>query len=84
MSSGALWEDLKIGLPHLRDWKRIALVTDIDWIVQVTELSGRMTRVKCGRFGSASVPRRSRGSWEIDQEPGRPKPHPPNAGRAFT
>ena len=29
MSGGAVWEDLKIGLQHLRSWRRIALVTDI-------------------------------------------------------
>ena len=24
MSGGALWEDLRLGVPHLRDWKRIS------------------------------------------------------------
>ena len=43
MSGGALWEDLKIGIPHLRDWKRIALVTDIDWITHLTQMFGWMT-----------------------------------------
>ncbi len=43
MSGGALWEDLKIGVPHLRDWKRIALVTDIDWMIHLTQLFGWMT-----------------------------------------
>ena len=43
MSAGAIWEDLKIGVPHLRDWKRIALVTDIDWMTHLTQLFGWMT-----------------------------------------
>jgi hypothetical protein len=43
MSGAALWQDLKIGVPHLRGWKRIAVVTDIDWITHVTELFGWMT-----------------------------------------
>jgi hypothetical protein len=43
MSGSALWQDLKIGIPHLRGWKRIALVTDIDWITHVTQLFGWMT-----------------------------------------
>ena len=43
MSSGALWEDLRLGVPHLRDWKQIAVVTDIDWIVHLTHLFGWMT-----------------------------------------
>ena len=43
MSSGALWEDLRLGVPHLRDWKKIAVVTDIDWIVHLTQLFGWMS-----------------------------------------
>jgi hypothetical protein len=43
MSSGALWEDLRLGVPHLRNWKQIAVVTDIDWIVHLTHLFGWMT-----------------------------------------
>jgi hypothetical protein len=43
MSGGALWEDLKIAVPHLRDWKRIALVTDIDWMLHLTQFFGWMT-----------------------------------------
>jgi hypothetical protein len=43
MSGGAIWEDLKIGLEHLRSWKRIALVTDIGWMIHATDLFGWMT-----------------------------------------
>jgi len=43
MSGGALWQDLKVGVEHLRAWKRIALVTDIDWMRRVTDLFGWMT-----------------------------------------
>ncbi|MER8034158.1 STAS/SEC14 domain-containing protein [Streptomyces hydrogenans] len=43
MSGGALWEDLKVGAEHLRKWKRIALVTDIEWMAHVTSLFGWMT-----------------------------------------
>jgi SpoIIAA-like len=43
MSGGALWQDLKVGVEHLRAWKRIALVTDIDWMRYATELFGWMT-----------------------------------------
>ncbi|MFF2750280.1 STAS/SEC14 domain-containing protein [Kitasatospora sp. NPDC058048] len=43
MTGGALWEDLKIGVEHLRAWKRIALVTDIGWMVHATALFGWMT-----------------------------------------
>jgi hypothetical protein len=43
MSGGALSEDLKTGIEHLRAWKRIALVTDIGWMRQATDLFGWMT-----------------------------------------
>ena len=43
LSSGALWQDLKMGVEHFRAWKRIALVTDIEWMNDVTSLFGWMT-----------------------------------------
>jgi hypothetical protein len=43
MSGGALWQDLKMGVEHLRAWKRIALVTDIEWMTHMTALFGWMT-----------------------------------------
>src|SRR5579863_961426 len=32
MTGGALWQDLKTGVHHYQAWKRIALVTDIEWM----------------------------------------------------
>jgi len=43
MSGGALWQDLKLGIEHFGAWKRIALVTDIEWMQHVTALFGWMT-----------------------------------------
>jgi hypothetical protein len=43
MTGSALWQDLKMGVGHLRAWKRIALVTDIGWMTQLTTLFGWMT-----------------------------------------
>jgi len=43
ITGGALWQDLKMGIEHLRSWKRIALVTDIGWMTQATHLFGWMT-----------------------------------------
>ena len=43
LTPGALWEDLKMGIDHLRGWKRIALVTDVEWMRQMTALFGWMT-----------------------------------------
>jgi hypothetical protein len=43
MSGGAVWQDLRVGVEHLRAWKRIALVTDIEWMSYLTMLFGWMT-----------------------------------------
>ena len=43
ISGDALWQDMKVGIEHLRSWKRIALVTDIDWMTHLTSLFGWMT-----------------------------------------
>src|SRR4051812_7506355 len=29
---GAAWEDTKLWTKHLRDWKRVAIVSDEDWL----------------------------------------------------
>ena len=43
ISASATWEDLKMGVEHLTQWKRIALVTDVEWMIHVTHLFGWMT-----------------------------------------
>jgi hypothetical protein len=43
MTGGAVWEDLKVGIPHLAGWKRVAVVSDIEWITHLTHLFGWMT-----------------------------------------
>jgi enoyl-CoA hydratase/carnithine racemase len=43
LSAGALWQDLEMGVEHLRAWKRIALVTDVEWMIHMTAMFGWMT-----------------------------------------
>ncbi|GAA1114250.1 STAS/SEC14 domain-containing protein [Kitasatospora arboriphila] len=43
MTGGAPWQDLRTGVEHLRAWKRIALVTDVEWMTHLTALFGWMT-----------------------------------------
>jgi len=31
-SAGAVWQDTKLGLGHLRSWERIAIVSDAEWL----------------------------------------------------
>jgi SpoIIAA-like len=53
MSGGAVWQDLKVGIEHLRAWKRIALVTDIAWMRDLTGLFGWMTPGETRTFSLA-------------------------------
>jgi len=31
-TAGAMWDDLKVGVAHISEWERIAMVTDHEWI----------------------------------------------------
>jgi hypothetical protein len=61
LSAGALWQDLKMGVEHLRAWKRIALVTDIEWMVHMATMFGWMTPGELKHFPLAE--RSSAISW---------------------
>ena len=39
-TSGAMWDDSKLGLAHWKAWERIAVVTDIQWIAHATRMFG--------------------------------------------
>ena len=40
--AGALWQDTKVGLMHLTAWRRIAVVTDSDWLRGAVKALGFM------------------------------------------
>ncbi len=35
---GAGWDDMKLGMAHLNAWERIAVVTDVSWIANGTNM----------------------------------------------
>jgi hypothetical protein len=53
MTAGAVGQDLKVGFENFRKWKRIALITDIEWMHQMTTIFGWMTpgEVKTFKLG---------------------------------
>jgi SpoIIAA-like len=55
-SGGALWQDLKMGVEHWRAWKRIALVTDVEWMAHGTDWFGWMTPGEVKHFPLAERP----------------------------
>lgn len=32
-TAGAMWDDAKLGITHLKAWEKIAVVTDIEWVI---------------------------------------------------
>jgi len=48
------WQDLELGVEHLRAWKRIALVS-VGWMQHMTDLFGWMTPGKTKTFPVAEL-----------------------------
>src|SRR3954464_13861462 len=55
----ALWEDAKLGLDagllHRGDWKRSAIVTDIEWMARAARLFAWMIPGEARVFGAAEL-----------------------------
>ncbi|MFE7509922.1 STAS/SEC14 domain-containing protein [Streptomyces sp. NPDC057540] len=54
MTSGAAWQDPKIGVEYLRAWKRTALDTDLDRMTHLTAFFGWMTPGETKTFPPAA------------------------------
>lgn len=37
-TAGAMWEDAKLGVSHLRAWERLAVVSDLGWVAHALEM----------------------------------------------
>jgi len=48
----ALWDDARLGLHHLKDFRRVAVVTDIDWIAIAVRGADPLTRVELRAFAN--------------------------------
>ncbi len=35
---GAVWDDMKLGMAHLSAWEKVAVVTDVGWVANATNL----------------------------------------------
>lgn len=54
-SGDAAWQDLKFGFSHMRDFSRIAMVTDIGWLARAGELFMPLLRVDFESFPLAEL-----------------------------
>ncbi len=55
MTVGAMWDDLKLGLSKVTKWKRIAVVTDRDWLEHATKAFGWATPGEVKVFETGEV-----------------------------
>ena len=53
MTPSAMWQDLKVAAEHLRAMKRIAIVTDIEWIAHMMALFGWLIPSEMRTFSMA-------------------------------
>lgn len=52
-SAGAAWEDTKVGFEHIRNWERLAVVTDADSIRHGVKAFGWMIPAEVRVFATA-------------------------------
>ena len=61
---GAIWEDLKIGVEHPTRWERVAVVTDVNWVVQMMRLFSFLFPCPTKLFPSSELAQAQ--AWIID------------------
>lgn len=53
LSPVAMFDDAKVGLKHLGDWEKIAVVTNTDWISNAVKVFGEMFKAEVKTFSIA-------------------------------
>jgi hypothetical protein len=54
-SMGAMWDDAKVGMSHLFDFEKIAVVTDVDWCRHAVRLFGLLIPCPVKLFANADL-----------------------------
>ena len=49
----AMWDDAKVGLQHLGDWEKIAVVTNTEWISNAVDVFGKVFKGDVKTFSVA-------------------------------
>ena len=55
LSSGAVWQDMKMGTHHLSAWTKTAFVSDLDWMQHLVALFGWMSPGQMRRYPVAEL-----------------------------
>lgn len=56
-SAGAIWDDMRLGLMHLGDFSRVAVVTDVAWVRQSVKLFAPLLRADVQLFRGGEIDR---------------------------
>lgn len=54
---GAVWADTKLWAGHLGAWKKVAIVSDADWLEHGAKVFGCLARSECSRPTTSTTPR---------------------------
>jgi len=63
IDAGAMWEDFKVGIEHLRRWERVAVVTDVEWIKRAILMFGFLMSGKVKVFPAAAAAAAEARTW---------------------
>ena len=55
LTTGAAWDDAKLGILHMGDFARIAVVTDVEWIRMGMKMFAPMLRAPVQVFHNAEI-----------------------------
>lgn len=71
-SAGAAWDDARLGVRHMGDFARLAVVSDVDWIRMGTRMMAPMLRCPVHTFHLAELEQAN--AWILsDDKPGGPE-----------
>ena len=54
-TAGAMWDDTKVGLKHLKAWEKVAMVTDVSWLRNTVKCLGFIIPGKVKIFHNAEM-----------------------------
>jgi hypothetical protein len=55
MSTGAIWDDTRVGFSHITRWEKIGIVTDKDWLRHSVDIFGYLIPGEVKAFGEADL-----------------------------
>ena len=51
----ALWDDARLGFHHLRDFERIAVITDVTWIGKLADIADKAVSFDVRTYSNAAL-----------------------------